>query len=175
LARRMRPVLAGAAAVALLGVGVMALMNRGFDMRERDLALFHANTHVMDVAAYRWIREQTPPGAVFVTFDDTSAGAPFDAGAFAAMAAGRRLVALHALFSNPSADWSQPEAARRAAAAWLTGQGPLPADLPASGVWAIAPRNVTIDETRALPVFATAAHRLYAIRCPNAAGCATGH
>ncbi len=175
LARHLRPILAGAAAVALLGLGVAALTNRAFDVRERDLVLFHADTHVMDVAAYRWIREQTPPGALFVTFDDTGANAPFDAGAFAVMAAGRRLMALHALFSNPYADWSAHEATRRAAAAWLMDQGPLPPGLGDSRVWAIAPGNVPIDETRALPVFATAAHRIYAVRCSTPAGCAAGH
>ncbi len=172
LARQMRPLLAGAGAVALLGLGVAALMNRSFDERVRDLAVFHADTHVMDVAAYRWIRDKTPPDAVFVTFEATQADAPFDAGAFAVVAAGRRLVALHALFSNPYADWSAHEAARRAAAGWLLGQSALPLGLQASHVWAIAPGTITLDATRAEPVFATQAHRIYALRCPTPAGCA---
>ncbi len=158
--RRRQAVLACAGTIALTAGG-MALLSRDYDWRVHALARDHADAIVMDLGVYRWILRETPPGAVFATFRDGGTDGAFDPANFATMAAGRRLVATHSLFSNPYTDWTSREATRAAIAAWLTGEGPPPSSAPVP--WAIAPRDTPVRADRATQVHETAKHRIFAI------------
>ena len=155
----------GIAAAAALAFGAAGLLTRDYDRRVRDLALNHTDVFVMDLPVYRWILRSVPPDGVFATFAHGDRDGDFDSAVFTAMAAGRRLVAAHHLFSNPYVDWTSREAARHAIAAWLTGDGPPPpATLFATGLWAIAKRDVPVRADRADLVFESRTHKVYAIR-----------
>ncbi len=128
----------------LIAAGILALGLRPYDRAARDAA------PEIDLAAYRWVLANTPPDALFVTAIPTDLASPFDPAAFAVLAAGRKLVALHALFSNPYGPWAPREALRAAARADA-------ACHPAT--WAIVPLAAE-PSPRATIVTQTAQHRI---------------
>jgi hypothetical protein len=158
-----RDVLA-ALAVLILAAGVIGFATRPYDRFAREMGLHHLDDLVMDRAIYRWVLANTPPDSLFITDHDGATDGDYDPAAFAVMAAARKLIATHVVFSNPYVDWTSRDAARRAAVAWLTGEGaPPPCARFATGLWAVVKKDVPVLPVRATAVFESAAHRVYQV------------
>ena len=151
--------------VLMLAIGSAGLFLRPYDRDIRAARLKEGGTETFDLAAYRFILAETPPDALFVTPLGGAPDDPFDPGGFAVMAAGRKLVATHVLFSNPYVDWSEREKRRLHLDRWLRGGDP-PADCVAvrTGLWAILENQAQVVENMADLVFRSPTHAIFRIR-----------
>ena len=129
---------------AVIAAGIVGMWLRQYDAIARDA------TPAIDLAAYRWVLANAPPDTLFVTAIPTDRDSPFDPAAFAVLAAGRKLVELHTLFSNPYVAWAPREVLRAGAMA----QPPC-----GSATWAIVPTVHPLPK-RATIMAATADHQI---------------
>ena len=129
---------------ALIAAGIVGLWLRPYNRAARDVP------PEIDLAAYRWILTNTPPDTLFVTAVPTDLASPFDPAAFAVLAAGRKLVALHTLFSNPYVPWAPRELLRASALAQVSC---------GKALWAIIPIADASTQSATI-VTQTAAHRI---------------
>ncbi len=154
----LRPLAPRALALLLLAGGVM-LWGRPYDATAR------ASAAPFDRAAYQWVLANTQPSDTVVTAGRTDRDGDFDPAAFAVMAAGRHLLAVNTLFSNPYLDWPAREAARQQALAWIAGaagDGPC-----ALARWAMLPEAVPVAAERAQLVAETPVDRIFRLRCAD--------
>jgi len=143
----------------LLVAGAVLFWGRPYDVAAR------ASVPAFDAAAYRWVLANTQPTEGFVTVGQTDGDRDFDPAAFTVMAAGRRLVAVHALFSNPYLSWQSREAARAQALAWLAGDaGVAPCAL---AQWAVLPPGYRVAPARAQRVAQTPTHWIFRLTCAD--------
>jgi hypothetical protein len=108
---RIRPVLLVIASAAAAGAVLLFddIFVRTYDFRARAWALNNGDN--FDAEAYRWILKNTDPADLFVT-EKGDLDVPWNDRSFTVMAAGRRLVAVPATFSNPYVDPNQRERRR---------------------------------------------------------------
>jgi hypothetical protein len=154
---------AAAAALAVAAVGGWSLLNRKFDAGVRHYATAHPDGGMfIDLDAYRWILANTRPEDTFAT---PVAFAWADPAAFAAYAAGRRLVALPSLFSNPYVLWEPREAQRQRILEAATGDAP-PTPLCESRrgtLWVLLPIGTAVDDSRVELVYSTTRYTIYRV------------
>lgn len=165
-----------AAALAVLA-GSAALLHRRGDALWREAALLHADRHLLDLAAYRWILAHAGPADAFVTIHHDLPGGPPEAGgsvfsgpglggpeAFTVIAAGRRLVSGPEFFSHPYVPWEPREARRLRYLAAAVGEAPdgLPCEVvERRGLWFLLPSTAMVDTGRVEPIFRSASRTLY--------------
>ena len=136
---------------ALLAAGIAMLLFRPYDRAAHDAA------PAIDLVAYHWILANTSPDAVFDTAVPTDLASPFDPGAFAVLAAGRKLVALHTLFSNPYVPWAPRERLRAEISLWRAGL--VARNFCGAAQWAIVAADLP-RSSRAASVATTPVHRI---------------
>jgi hypothetical protein len=147
--------------LALLAIGVRSFLNRAYDQQARQDGM--TDGWLIDLEAYRWIVTNTAPSDVFVTEIGSKWHAP---AAFSAIAAGRQVVAVPALFSNPFVDWRTRDARRRTfldAAAQEGGGDRALCALKDEHAYLLVPRSFEVRSPRARPVYASAYHAAYLI------------
>ena len=166
-----------AAAVGLAALaGPAALLHRRGDALWREAALLHADRHLLDLAAYRWILAHAGPADAFVTIHHDLPGGPPEAGgsvfsgpglggpeAFTVIAAGRQLVSGPEFFSHPYVPWGPREARRLRYLAVAGGEAPdgFPCEVAERGLWFLLPNTAVVDTGRVEPIFRSASRTLY--------------
>jgi hypothetical protein len=108
-------------------VGAAAFCVALFLLRPSDLSMRNRTDQTrIDEETYAWIRAHTTQADVFVTADSAD---ELDREMLTVFAAGRRLVALPAIFSNPYVDWRARDDRRQSYLAALSeGSAPAPAN-----------------------------------------------
>jgi hypothetical protein len=158
----------GVAAVVVLTVatvGGWSLLNRKYDTGARYYAAaVRADGGVsIDLDAYRWILANTRPDDTFATPLASDWGDP---AAFAAYAAGRRLVALPLLHSNPYVLWEPREARRQQILEAATGYAPPKplCEYHNGALWVLLRVGVPVDERRVEAIYSTKRYIFYRAR-----------
>ncbi|MCK8788030.1 hypothetical protein M0638_27105 [Roseomonas sp. NAR14] len=171
-----RPLMA--AGMLAAAAGMAGFLMQPWDLQKRRLALTTPEA-LFDLEAYRWILANTAPVDLFVTglADPADPGsATVDPGTAVVMAAGRRLVAAPAVFSNPYVDWEARQARRLAYLESLDGTGD-PARLcelaaeagGGAAAYLLLPAGHAAGTDRVTPVLRTAGTILYRVApCPAA-------
>ena len=160
---RSRTGVAAVIVVVLAAVGGWSLLNRKLDAELRHKAQARDGGRSIDLDAYRWILTNTQPNDTFATplaFDWA------DPAAFAVYAAGRKLVAVPLLHSNPYVLWEPREARRRQileAAAGGVPPTPL-CEYDSGTLWVLLPIGAPVDESRVETVYSTNLYIVYRVR-----------
>jgi hypothetical protein len=161
---RSRAGVAAVIVIALAAAGGWSLLNRKFDAGQRRYALEGSDGGwSIDLDTYHWILANTRPNDTFATPLSLDWGDP---AAFAAYAAGRKLVALPLLHSNPYLLWEPREARRQQileAASGGTPPTPL-CEYHGSTLWLLLPTGAAVDESRVKPVYSTERYTFYRVR-----------
>jgi hypothetical protein len=148
-------------ALAALTVGVRSFLSHPYDQQARQAGM--TDGREFDAQAYRWVLASTTPGDVFVTELQSEWHAP---AAFTVMAAGRQLVAVPVLFSNPFVDWKARDARRQsyldAASRDGNGDGRL-CDFQGQHAYLLVRRDFLIRSPRLQSVYTSAYHAAYRI------------
>lgn len=134
---------------AALAVGMWSFLHREYD----ESAL----QYKFDREAYRWVLANTRPSNIFVTDDNSG---------WAAIAAGRRMVAIPALFSNPFVDWTARDERRRAYldAASRDGDGDRRlCDFENQEAYLLVPHSFQVRSSRVRVVYVSTIHTVYRI------------
>jgi len=157
----------GVAAVVVLAVasvGGWSLLNRKYDTVTRYAAVAHADGGALiDLDAYRWILANTRPNDTLATPLASDWGDP---AAFAAYAAGRKLVALPLLHSNPYLLWEPREARRQQILKAATGDAPPTplCEYHGGTLWVLLPIGTPVDERRVESIYSTKRYTFYQVR-----------
>lgn len=147
--------------LAALAFGVWSFLNRKFDTDRRREGLLADGGFWIDLSAYRWILANTRPDDTFATPLELPFGDP---AAFAAYTAGRKLVALPLLHSNPYVSWEPRDERRRQILEAAAGVG-TPTPLCYGGVlWLVLGVNTAVDKSRVEAVYSTGRHIIYRVR-----------
>lgn len=159
-----RIAVAAVAVLAVVSVGGWSLFNRKYDTVARSTAVAHPDGGpLMDLDAYRWILANVRPNDTFATPITADWEDP---AAFAAYAAGRNLVALPSLFSNPYVLREPREALREHILEAATGDAP-PAPLcehHSGALWVLLPIGTPVDEMRVERIYSTTRYSFYQVR-----------
>ncbi len=159
-ARLWRPA-ATVVVLAALSLGVWSFLRHGYDKLAQQAG--QEDGQGFDVQAYRWVLANTAPRDVFVTELPGDWHAP---AAFSVMAAGRQVIAVPVLFSNPFVPWTERDVRRQAyldAAAQDTGGDSRLCDLRGQPAYLLVPLDFPARSPRLQPVYATAYHAAYRI------------
>jgi hypothetical protein len=157
----------GVAAVVVLAVvsaGVWSFLSRKYDAITRYAAVAHADGgELVDLDAYRWILANVRPNDTLATPLAFDWGDP---AAFAAYAAGRKLVAVPLLHSNPYVLWEPREARREQILKAATGDAPPAALCEYHGgtLWVLLPIGTPVEEMRVERIYSTGRYTFYQVR-----------
>jgi len=147
--------------LAAIASGAWSFLNRKFDTERREEALLADGGWWIDLSAYRWILANTRADDTFATPLELPWSDP---AALAAYTAGRKLVALPSLHSNPYVPWEPRDERRRQILEAAAGVGP-PTPLCHGGVlWVVLPINTTVDESRVEAAYSTGRRIIYRVR-----------
>ena len=158
-----RTAVTGVVVLAFTVVSSWWLLNRKYDASARYRAVSHPNGgEAVDLDAYRWILANTRPDDAFATplaFDWA------DPGAFAAYAAGRKLVALPSLHSNPYVLWEPREARRQQILEAATSDAPPRplCEYHRGALWVLLPLGSPVNERRVETVYSTERYTIYRV------------
>ncbi len=150
--------------LVVVSAGGWSFLSRKYDAVTRDAALAQADGGaLLDLDAYRWILANVPPNDTLATPLASDWGDP---AAFAAFAAGRKLVALPLLHSNPYVLWEPRDARREQILKAATGDAPpaLLCGYPGGTLWVLLPIGTPIDERRVESIYSTKRYTFYQVR-----------
>jgi hypothetical protein len=157
----------GIVVAAVLAFGVRSFLNRDYDEDARGVGM--TDGQMFDSQVYRWVLASTEPTDVFITDLQSAYGSP---AAFSVMAAGRQLIAVPVLFSNPFVEWTRRDARRQsyldAAEQDGDADGRFCDFRGQQRAYLLVPRDFRVRSPRLQPVYASAylaAYRVLTEKC----------